>query len=127
ADFEPGHRPAGDETTPRVRQLVNGHVDPPREREAHRKQRDLDGTCGSHGGVERDDPVAERPGDDPYSPPGPSFANGDWTCQNGPSSVVTTSSTTGSFASRTRSSSPTRSLIDSTRTPTQPIACAIRA
>ncbi len=33
-----------------------------------------------------------------YSPPAPSLANGDWTCQKGASSVVTTSSTIGSLA-----------------------------
>src|SRR5207249_4209612 len=62
-----------------------------------------------------------------HSPPAPSLASGDWTCQNGASSVVTTSSTRGSFALVTRSSSPTRSLSVSTRMPTQPMACAIRA
>ena len=62
-----------------------------------------------------------------HSPPAPSLANGDWTCQKGASSVVTTSSTVGSFALFTRSSSPTRSLSVSTRMPTQPIDCAILA
>src|SRR5262245_11387276 len=62
-----------------------------------------------------------------HSPPGPSLAKGDWTCQNGASSVVTTSSTMRSLAPFTRPSSSTRSLTLSTRTPPHTLACAIRA